>query len=145
MFSTERASAIGNLRWTTRSHAPIDVRRVGPDGREFRDPRMIGSEMTHRIGCAGIAGEGEGLAAAAAEIELAARAACARLLHPCGAAEGIESWGIRPDICERMLGRSTMSPILSMLVQCTTAFTVSGSLCPTTAAASARFLANAPA
>src|SRR5215831_19683290 len=40
--------------------------------------------------------------------------------------------------------RSTISPILSILARCTTALTVSGSLCRTTAAASARFLANAP-
>ena len=142
---TECAIAIENVHRMTRSHATIFVRRIRPDVREFSDKRMMGSEVAHRVRCGGITGEREGLAATAAEIELAARAACARLLHPCGAAEGIESWGIRPDICERMLGRSTMSPILSMLVQCTTAFTVSGSLCPTTAAASARFLANAPA
>src|SRR6266511_4954469 len=87
----------------TRSHAPIDVRRVGPDCREFRDPRMIASEVTHRVGCAGVTGEREGLAAAAAKIQLATRAACARLLHPCAAAESIEGRGICPDVGERML------------------------------------------
>ena len=51
----------------------------------------------------GVAGEREGLAAAAAEIELATRAARARLLHPRGAAERIEGRRVRPDIGERML------------------------------------------
>src|SRR5262245_31461154 len=87
----------------TQCHAPIDVRRVGPSGRELRDPRVIGSEMAHWIGYGGVAGKGEGLAAAAAEIQLAARAACARLLHPCGAAEDVEGRGVPPDIGERTL------------------------------------------
>ncbi len=45
----------------------------------------------------------EGLATAAAEIQLSTRAACARLLHPFGAAEGVEGRGIRPDVRERTL------------------------------------------
>jgi len=45
---------------------------------------MSGRKVAHRIGCASVTGEREGLAAAAAEIHLAARAACARLLHPAG-------------------------------------------------------------
>src|SRR2546430_331317 len=81
---TECAIAIENVHRMTRSHATIDVRRIRPDVREFRDKRMMGSEVAHRVRCGGIAGEREGLAATAAEIELAARAACARLLHPCG-------------------------------------------------------------
>src|SRR6266540_4756841 len=64
---------------------------------------MIASEVTHRVGCAGVTGEREGLAAAAAKIQLATRAACARLLHPCAAAESIEGRGICPDVGERML------------------------------------------
>jgi hypothetical protein len=45
---------------------------------------VVGREVTHRVGGAGIAGECQGLAAAAAaaEIQLATRAACARLLIP---------------------------------------------------------------
>src|SRR5262249_23126401 len=85
------------------AHAPIDVRRVRPDDREFGDKRVMGSEVAHRVRCGGIAGEREGLAATAAEIELAARAACARLLHPRGAAEGIEGRVIPPVIGERSL------------------------------------------
>jgi hypothetical protein len=64
---------------------------------------VVGREVAHRIGCGGIAGEGEGLAAAAAEIELAARAAYAWLFHPCGAAEGIEGRRVCPDVGKRML------------------------------------------
>ena len=44
-----------------------------------------------------------GLAAAAAEIDLPPRTACARLLHPGGSAEGIEGRRIRPDVGERVL------------------------------------------
>ena len=64
---------------------------------------MVGSEVAHRVGRGRVAGEREGLAAAAAEIQLAARAARARLLHPGGAAEGIEGRRVRPDVGERML------------------------------------------
>src|SRR5207244_4177048 len=41
--------------------------------------------------------------AAAAEIKLAPRAARARLLHPCAAAERVEGRRVRPDIGERTL------------------------------------------
>jgi hypothetical protein len=43
---------------------------------------MAGRKVTHRVGGAGIAGERQGLAATAAEIRLATRAACARLVIP---------------------------------------------------------------
>ena len=58
----------------TGSHAAVGVGSFGPDCRELRDARMVGSEVVHRVGCAGIVGEREGLAAAAAEIQFAARA-----------------------------------------------------------------------
>src|SRR5215831_7600467 len=60
------------------SHAAVDVGSVAPHRREFGDPDVVGSEVTDRIGCGGVAGERKGLAAAAAEIELAPRAARAR-------------------------------------------------------------------
>ena len=82
------------------SHAAVDVWSVGSNRRELLDPRVVGSEVAHRVGCADIAGEREGLAAAAAEIQLATRTTRARLLHPCGTAEGVEGRGIRPDIGE---------------------------------------------
>src|SRR5262249_26768803 len=85
-----------------RSQTPIDVRRVGPDRRKLHDLCMVGGKVTHRIGGASITGEREGLAATAAEVELPTRTAGARLLHPCGAAEGIESRGVGPDVGERM-------------------------------------------
>ena len=44
---------------------------------------------------AGVTGQRERLAAAAAEIELAPRTVCARLLHPGGSTEGIEGRRIR--------------------------------------------------
>src|SRR5262249_60948027 len=62
-----------------------------------------GRELADRVGSRGVAGEREGLAAAAAEILLAAWAARARLLHPGGAAEGIEGRRVRPDVGERVL------------------------------------------
>src|SRR5215831_10689320 len=86
----ERLVAVENARLITASHAAVDVGSVGPHCRKCGDLGMVGSKVTHRIGCAGVTGEREGLAAAAAEIELATRAARARLLHPRAAAEGIE-------------------------------------------------------
>jgi hypothetical protein len=83
------------------SHAPLIIGGVGLDSRKLGDSCVVGSEVAYRIGCGGIAGEREGLRAAAAEIQLATWAACARLLHPCAAAEGVEGRGIRPDIRER--------------------------------------------
>src|SRR5262249_40995498 len=90
-------------RLLTGSHAPVDGGSVASQGREFCAVGRVGRKMTHGIGCTGVAGEREGLAAAAAEIELSPRAARARLLHPCGAAEGIEGRRVCPDIGERML------------------------------------------
>src|SRR6266403_3749719 len=59
--------------------------------------------MADRVGRAGVTGERERLAAAAAEIDLAPRTAGARLLHPGGSAEGVEGRRIRPDVGERVL------------------------------------------
>src|SRR6516225_12432607 len=84
-------------------HAAVHVGSVGPHCREFGDAGMVGSKMARRIGGGGVAGQREGLTAAAAEIELATRAARARFLHPRAAAEGIEGRRVRPDIGERML------------------------------------------
>src|SRR5262249_2550536 len=43
------------------SHAAVDVGSVAPHRREFDDPGVVGSEVTRRIGCGGVAGEREGL------------------------------------------------------------------------------------
>src|SRR5450432_2371107 len=57
-----------------------------------------------RIGVAGIAGQREGLAAAAAEIDLPELAAFARLRNPAGAAIAIGGLGILPGPGDRMIG-----------------------------------------
>src|SRR5262245_42346996 len=60
-------------------------------------------QMTDRIGRARIAGDGEGLAAAAAEIDVTPLAALARLRQPVGAAERHERRRRLPDLGERMV------------------------------------------
>jgi hypothetical protein len=55
-------------RLTPASHTAVDVRSVGPDGRELGDLRVVGSEVAYRVGGGGVASKREGLAAAAAEI-----------------------------------------------------------------------------
>ena len=62
----------------TASHAAVDIGSVGPHCREFGDLRMVGSEVTHRIGGGGVAGECESLAAAAPEIDVTTWTARAR-------------------------------------------------------------------
>src|SRR6476660_8556927 len=57
-----------------------------------------------RIGVGGVAGQRKGLAAAAAEIDLAEFAGLARLLHPAGAAIAVEGVGVLPDPGDRMVG-----------------------------------------
>src|SRR5262249_30702893 len=61
---------------------PVDVGCIGLHGGELDDLRVAGREVTDRVGGGGVAGQREGLAAAAAEIDLAARTARAWLLHP---------------------------------------------------------------
>ena len=84
-------------------HVAVVIPSFGLDRRELGHPRVVGSEVAHRIGCARIARERKGLAAAAAEIELTTWAACAWLPHPSCTAEGTESRGVCPDIRERSL------------------------------------------
>src|SRR6516165_7493479 len=66
-------SEIGGSMPDAGSHAAVDVGSVAPDPSEFGEAGMVGSEVTNRIGCSDVAGEREGLAAAAAEIELPTR------------------------------------------------------------------------
>src|ERR1700733_14267355 len=56
-----------------------------------------------RGGIAGIAGQREGLAAAAAEIDFPELAALARLRHPAGTAITVEGLGVLPDPGDRMI------------------------------------------
>ena len=67
------------------SHPPVGVGRVVLQSRQRGDILVAWREMADRVGRAGVTGERERLAAAAAEIDLAPRTACARLLHPGGA------------------------------------------------------------
>src|SRR5580704_9319327 len=93
------------VAWRNRlnSHPPVGVGRVVLHSRQRGDILVAWREMADRVGRAGVTGERERLAAAAAEIDLAPRTACARLLHPGGSAEGIEGRRIRPDVGERVL------------------------------------------
>jgi hypothetical protein len=92
-----------HVRLMTASHAAVDIGSVGPHCHEFGDLGMVGSEVTHRIGCGGVSGECESLTAATPEIDVTTWTARARLLHPRGAVESIEGRRVRPDISERML------------------------------------------
>ena len=71
--------------------------------RQRGDILVAGREMADRVGRSGVTRQRERLAAATAEIDLAPRAACARLLHPGASAECVEGWRIRPDGGERVL------------------------------------------
>src|SRR3954451_1605465 len=53
--------------------------------------------MAYRIGTGGVAGRLEGLAAAPAEVDLAAGAASARIRHPVRPTETLEQRRFRPD------------------------------------------------
>src|SRR5205085_1857321 len=60
-------------------------------------------QFARRVGIAGVAGEGEGLAAAAAPVDLAKVAALAGLGHPSRAAIGLKGRRIIPDPVDRMV------------------------------------------
>ena len=83
-------------------HAPISVRRIVLYCCQGGHLRAIGREMANRIGRGGIPGKREGLAAAAAEVLVAPRAAYAGLFHPCGAAKGVECRRECPDFGQRV-------------------------------------------
>src|SRR5258708_24548636 len=57
-----------------------------------------------RIGIGGAAGQREGLAAAAAEIDFLEFATAARFRHPAGTAIAIEGFAVLPDPGDRMIG-----------------------------------------
>src|SRR5262245_60794591 len=93
--------ARGPAAWSTLS--AVGEGLIGTDGRQLGHPAVVGRQVADRVGGPGIAGEQERLAAAAAEILVAPRAAAARLAHPVDAAEGAEGRGVAPDIGERMV------------------------------------------
>jgi len=72
--------------------------------RQFEDFFVHRGERAGRIGVAGIAGQGKGLAATTAEINFLEFAAAARLRHPAGAAVAVEGFGVLPDPGDRMIG-----------------------------------------
>lgn len=57
----------------------------------------------HRVGGLGVAGEQEGLAAAAAEVALLLVAGTARLGHPGVAAEAVEAERFVPDVLQAVI------------------------------------------
>ena len=62
---------------------------------------VLRGERAGRVGRAQVAREGEGLAAAAAEVDVAPIAALARLGHPRVAAVGAERLAVGPDVAQR--------------------------------------------
>src|SRR5215469_12620311 len=70
----------------------------------LEDRVMLRRQRAGRISCVGIARQCKGLAAAAAEIDLAELAGLARLLHPAGAAIAVERIRVLPDPGDRMIG-----------------------------------------
>jgi hypothetical protein len=61
------------------------------------DQVVVGRQLAHRVGPGGVTGELEGLAPAAAEVDLFARAAAAWLRHPPRSPEPGERRGVLPD------------------------------------------------
>src|ERR1035437_794076 len=76
-------------------------RRLGL--RQFENLLVQRRQRAGRIGIAGIAGQGEGLAAAAAEVDFLELAAFKRLRHPAGAAIAVEGFGVLPDPGDRVI------------------------------------------
>src|SRR6476660_67173 len=70
---------------------------------QLENPLMHRRERAGRIGIAGITGQREGLAAAAAEIDSPELAALARLRHPPRAAIAVEGFRMLPDPGDRMV------------------------------------------
>src|SRR5262249_29834522 len=87
------------------ARAPVDERRRGLGGLALRDRderRVPHGLAARRIGRRSVAGDGEGLAAATAEVDLAPLAATARLDHPIRAAELLECLAVQPDLRQRL-------------------------------------------
>src|SRR6266404_630523 len=84
--SASGAMVVARLQRAARKIAIEETGLVGR-GLGFRlleNPLVMRRERARRIGIAGVAGQREGLAAAAAEIDLLELAALARLRHPAG-------------------------------------------------------------
>src|SRR5438552_2252456 len=113
--SSEVSGANGSERWPAvpaRSGAIVAVRLGGAAGKiaveeaadlagrlglgQLENPLVHRRQRAGRIGVAGVAGQREGLAAAAAEIDFLELAAAARLRHPAGAAIAVEGLRVLP-------------------------------------------------
>src|SRR5690349_14944256 len=70
---------------------------------ESLNKHMVWRQLADGIGLSRVAGDGKGLAPTSAEIDLAARTACAWLAHPPCAAESGESRRAFPDIGQRTI------------------------------------------
>src|SRR6185295_13226018 len=88
---------------------PIEVNRLptrgARGGSSVFDQRVRGRERARRVGGGGRAREVEGLAAAAAEVDGAPRAALARLGHPGLTSEQVHAWSVVPYGGERFVAR----------------------------------------
>src|SRR5882762_5513323 len=82
------------------AHPAVDEgwRRVVRRRDRLGQAPALGREVTDRVGGRRVAGQREGLAAAAAPIYLAALARAAGLEHPIGPAEPVEGVGFAPDL-----------------------------------------------
>src|SRR5216683_5657150 len=91
----ERHRLGGLLRVLLAAHPAVDEGRwrVMRRGDRLDQAAALGGEMADRVGGRRVAGQREGLAAAAAPIDLAALAGAAGLEHPIGAAEAVEGVG----------------------------------------------------
>src|ERR1700681_1594274 len=85
------------------SQSAINILRIVPDRRLLLHQMMLRREVADRIGGVGGACERKSLAAPAAEIDVAALAALARLGQEAGAAECIEGGILLPDLTQRMV------------------------------------------
>jgi hypothetical protein len=69
----------------------LGARRVVGGLYRIDNDRVVGREMADRVGAGRVPGQVERLATAPAEVDFAALAAAARVCHPAGAAEALES------------------------------------------------------
>src|SRR6478752_4288773 len=94
----------GAARIRSRNHhaVPRSRRVVGCRHRRL-DQLVIRGEMTDGVSAGGVAGEREGLATTAAEVDFATVATAARVRHPFVATELLEQWRLRPDPLKRVL------------------------------------------
>ena len=94
------ARAVGSRTSGRRRRAAELEVRARSFVQQRREHAVVRREHADGIGASGVAGQGEGLAAAAAEVVFAPVAGAARLGHPVEAAEPVERRRPRPDLRE---------------------------------------------